>query len=424
MPSDLRTVVEQAWLIAVREYRELVRSRSFVLTTLLTPAAFGAMLGGGVLLGKHTAMHERIAVIGNQLPLAQAVAGELRRVPDGPTVVEIDSPVTAALEAALNQRIEQKQLSGYLSLAPSPGLNGQRTVFVSGSALASVSTAQLQSAVVEAEARQALLARGVPAGTAETLLQHTQVEAERLREGKLQRADDKLDFAGASSLVFLLYVAVLIYGMNVARSVVQEKTSRIYEVLLASARADSLMAGKLLGVGAAGLTQVAVWFVLLALLTGSSLAETYGVHGLQSLGIAPLQIVYFAVFSTLGFFFYNGVCAGVGAMMGAEQELQQFSIIIVAPLIVSVLMMHYVLTNPSAPASVALSLIPPFTPIIMYLRVCAATPPAWQIALSVALLVLAIAAVVWLAARVYRVGILMYGKRPTLPEAFRWLRQS
>jgi ABC-2 type transport system permease protein len=184
------------------------------------------------------------------------------------------------------------------------------------------------------------------------------------------------------------------------------------------------MFGKLLGVGAAGLTQVAIWFILLGVLTGTSLASTYGLHGIASLGIRPIQITFFIIYFILGFLFYSGISAGIGALVGAEQELQQFSFIIVAPLMVSVFMMSYVLANPSSSTSTILSLVPPFTPIVMYLRICAQQPPAWQLGLSILLLLLSIAFVVWLSARIYRVGILMYGKRPTLPEALRWIRTS
>ena len=423
-PSEELLILQQGWLVAVREYRERVRSKAFVLATILTPVLLGAVLGGTVLLAMHANANQRIAIASNDEAEAAAVAAELRTEEHGPQSVEVVSPAPPATLAALNRRVESKDLNGYLLLTGQPGTTVPRAVYVSASSADISSGTMLEVALGRASTRAAMLRRGIPAAEAGRLLRRVPVETEQVRDGKAVASDSERSFAGAYALVMLLYVVVLIYGMNVARSVVQEKTSRIYEVLLSAARADSLMLGKLLGVGAAGLTQVAIWFVLLSAIAGTSLASTYGLHGLGSLGIRPEQIVFFLIFFVLGFLFYSGISAGIGALVGAEQELQQFSFVIVAPLLVSILMMSYVLANPGSTISVVMSLIPPFTPILMFLRICAQPPPVWQLALSVVLLVASIVLVVWLAARIYRVGILMYGKRPTLPEALRWLRAS
>jgi ABC-2 type transport system permease protein len=177
-------------------------------------------------------------------------------------------------------------------------------------------------------------------------------------------------------------------------------------------------------VGATGLTQMGIWAALVAGYAGSALAATQGIHGLGSLGITKLELAFFAIFFLGGFYLYSAMAAALGSSVSGEQEVQQFSFILISPLVVSVVMMMYVMQNPSSPTSVILSLLPPFTPIIMYMRICAQTPPAWQLALSVVLLLGSVLGMVWLAARVYRVGVLMYGKRATLPEIIRWLRYS
>jgi ABC-2 type transport system permease protein len=424
MPSEGLLLLQQGWLVAVREYCERVRSRAFLLATLLTPVLLGAVLGGMVLFAIHANANQRIAIVSNDAEQAAGIAAELRAQDHAPQSVELVSPANPAALTALNRRVETKDLNGYLLLNPQPGTAVPHAVYVSGSSADIGSGAMMQAALSRAGTRAAILARGIPQGEAERLLRRVPVETEQVRHGQAIASDSERSFAGAYALVMLLYIVVLIYGMNVARSVVQEKTSRIYEVLLSAASADSLMLGKLLGVGAAGLTQVAIWFALLSAIAGTSIASTYGLHGLGSLGIRPVQIAFFLVYFVLGFLFYSGISAGIGARLGAEQELQQFSFIIVAPLMISVFMMNYVLANPGSTTSVVLSLLPPFTPIIMYLRICAQQPPAWQLALSVLLLLASIALVIWLAARIYRIGILMYGKRPTLPEALRWLRAS
>jgi ABC-2 type transport system permease protein len=427
MQGNGKLLLGQTWLLASREYRERVRSRAFVLVTLLTPLVLGGVLGGTALLAVHASASQRVAIVSDDLAEARDTAQELKQESGGPQSVEVLAPEgaggqAAGEQAALNRRVEAKELNGYLLVTH--GAAGQRAIYVSSSSADLQTGGMMEDALSRASTRMALRARGLSAADASALLQHVSVETEQVQGGRLMSRNNKRGFAGAYALVMLMYIVVLIYGMNVARSVVQEKTSRIYEVLLSTATADALILGKLLGVGAAGLTQVAIWFVLLGAVAGTSLAETYGLHGLGSLGIRPEQVVFFLVYFVLGFLFYSGISAGIGALLGAEQELQQFSFIIVAPLIVSVLMMNYVLSNPGAPISVAMSLIPPFTPIVMYLRICAGATPAWQIALSIVLLLGSIGLVVWLAARIYRVGILMYGKRPTLPEALRWLRAS
>jgi ABC-2 type transport system permease protein len=206
--------------------------------------------------------------------------------------------------------------------------------------------------------------------------------------------------------------------------VVEEKTSRIFEVLLSTVQPQSLMAGKLLGVGAAGLTQMAIWFVLIAGIMGTSASTAIAQGGLGAFGIHPQQIFFLLAYFLLGFFFYSAIAAAVGASVSSEQESQQFSIVIVAPLTVGMVMISYIVSNPTALPVVLLSLFPPCAPIVMFLRMSSQMPPAWQIALSMLLMVVFIWGAIWFASRIYRVGILMYGKRATLPEILRWMRYS
>jgi ABC-2 type transport system permease protein len=282
----------------------------------------------------------------------------------------------------------------------------------------------MESAVTDGLVREQLLQRGMTDGQVKTLMKDVKLNTQQVKNGKAVTSDAERSFAGAYVLILVLYGSVLIYGINIARSVVEEKTSRVFEVLLSTASSDDLMLGKLLGVGATGLTQMGIWALLILGYAGSALAGAQGIHGINSLGITKVELVFFAIFFLGGFFLYSAMAAALGSSVSGEQEVQQFSFILISPLVVSVVMMMYVMQNPSSPTSVILSLLPPFTPIIMYMRICAQTPPAWQLALSVVLLLGSVLAMVWLAARIYRVGVLMYGKRATLPEMIRWLRYS
>jgi ABC-2 type transport system permease protein len=256
------------------------------------------------------------------------------------------------------------------------------------------------------------------------LLKGVNIATKQVKNGELVSGDSAKHFWGAYIMAFLLYFSVVFYGVNVAQSVVGEKASRVYEVLLASVRPESLMLGKLVGVGGAGLTQMAIWAVLALVLSGSSMAASLGPGGLASYGVTPLKLVFFVMYFVLGFLFYSALSAGFGATVGSEQEVQQFGMLIALPQTVGFVLMPYILGNPNSPAAVLLSLLPPWTPIVMILRMAAMAVPWYQLLLSVVLMIAAIVCLLWGASRIYRVGILMYGKRPTLPEMLRWMRYS
>jgi ABC-2 type transport system permease protein len=175
-------------------------------------------------------------------------------------------------------------------------------------------------------------------------------------------------------------------------------------------------------VGAVGLTQIAVWVLIgLGATTPGLLAAR---SELSQIDLAPGALPAFAVFFVLGFMLYSALYAALGAMVNSEQEAQQWQFLVVMPLIVPVMMMTYVIRQPNAPLSVWMSLVPFFAPILMYMRVVVQTPPLWQIAVCVALLIATLWGVVALCSRIYRVGILMYGKKPTLPEIVKWVRYA
>jgi ABC-2 type transport system permease protein len=335
------------------------------------------------------------------------------------------SPASDAQRAELNQRVENKTLDGYLWLEQKPGSAAPDVSFISRSAGDLFSLGGIESAVDHGLQRAQLLQHGATGAEILAMTRHADIQTMQIRGGQLVPSNSLKSFAGAYAMMFLIYFTVVFYGMNVARSVVEEKTSRIFEVLLSTVKPQSLMAGKLLGVGAAGLTQMAIWFVLISAVLGNSAASASTGHGgLAAFGIHPLQLFFLAAYFLLGFFFYSAIAAAVGASVSSEQEIQQFSMVIVAPLTVGMILIGYITSNPTALPVVLLSLFPPCAPIVMFLRMSSQMPPAWQIALSMVLMLLFIWGAIWVASRIYRVGILMYGKRATLPEMLRWMRYS
>jgi ABC-2 type transport system permease protein len=416
--------MREVLLIARREYLERVRSRAFLMMTILFPLMIGLLIGGSIFAGKLGSGVKDIAIASNDAALARAVAAEMQSEPAQGTPLEVVAPASDAQRAALNRRVEDKALDGYLWLEEKPGSGAPEVSFISRSAGDLFSLGGIESAVDHGLERERLVQHGVSSAEITAMTRHPDIQTMQIRAGRLTPSNSLKSFFGAYAMMFLIYFTVVFYGMNVARSVVEEKTSRIFEVLLSTVQPQALMAGKLLGVGAAGLTQMAIWFLLVSTIVGTSAGASLGSGGLAAFGIHPQQLFFLAAYFLLGFFFYSAIAAAVGASVSSEQEIQQFSIVIVAPLTVGMVLISYIVGNPTALPVVLLSLFPPCAPIVMFLRMSSQMPPAWQIALSMVLMLLSIWAAIWVASRIYRVGILMYGKRATLPEILRWMRYS
>ncbi|HER20396.1 MAG TPA: ABC transporter permease [Chromatiales bacterium] len=220
--------------------------------------------------------------------------------------------------------------------------------------------------------------------------------------------------------VMILYTALMTWGLAISRGIVEEKGSRVIEVLLSSIPPRDLLIGKVVGLGLAGLTQMAIWGAVgLAL---SSYAAVATAEVLKNVTIEPVVFVYFIVFFLLGFLLYASIFTVVGSMCSSEQDAQQLQGIVTMPLIVPIIVLMFIVQSPNGAVSVVLSLIPLFAPMIMLARVILLEPPLWQVLLSIVLLVLSIVGAVEFSARIFRVGILMYGKRPDLRELIRWYK--
>jgi ABC-2 type transport system permease protein len=243
------------------------------------------------------------------------------------------------------------------------------------------------------------------------------------KDGSLVKTNAQASLWKGYVMALLLSMTTMIYGMNVARSIIQEKTSRIFEVMLAIARPGDLLAGKLIGVGAVGLTQIGIWLVAGAVLLFSPLAAAL-MSGEFAVHFTWTEAILFPVYFVLGYLLYSSLFAGLAATCETEQELQMYMPLAAAPTWLSFALIMLIINDSNSGWSVAASLFPPTAPVIMFLRMASEIPPAWQLALSIVLLMLSVWGVLWFSTRLYRVGILMYGKRATLPELLRWLRYS
>jgi ABC-2 type transport system permease protein len=334
--------------------------------------------------------------------------------------VDVISPGNSATKATLDSMLTDKQLDGYLWITPASSASARPSFSYTPRSAGDISTkGTITSALRTVLMRERLGHQGMVASDVDSLMEP--VEINTTQAGK--NADTTSSFVAIYVLFFLMYMVILLYGMNVARSIIEEKTSRVFEVLLATIRPEEMMAGKVIGVGSVGLTQVAVWLATAVLLTSTSILSAIG-SGTVHVSLNAMQIIFFVVYFLLGYLLYSSVAAALGAMVNSEQELQQLNMFLVMPLAGCMFALAPVITNPSGPVARIISLIPFCSPLIMYLRISLAMPPAWEIALSIVLMIATICAILWVASRIYRVGILMYGKKPNLPEILRWLKYS
>ena len=233
-------------------------------------------------------------------------------------------------------------------------------------------------------------------------------------------------FFVAYGLFFLLYMVLLIWGQQVLQGVLEEKGSRVVEVVASAARPFDLMMGKLLGIGAAALTQFGVWMATAVALTAP---QVLGMLSLlpADVGLPEVrveQVVLVVAFFLLGFFVYSSMYAAVGAAFENLQDAQNMVFIPTMSIVLPIFFMFPVINDSNSTLSVIVSLVPLLTPILMPLRIAVEMPPWWQLALALVLTAGFVVLMVKLAARVYRVGILMYGKKPTVKELWRWLRYA
>ena len=413
--------MRNVWLIARREYLERIRAKSFMIMTILIPTLMAALVYGGSIINGHGSSASQIAVVTQDIQFGEDFQAEFAAKKDPKVDVDVISPGNATTRATLDAELKARQLDGYLWVTPAPAGSASgspaRASFqwVPRSKTSSPSKGTVGDAVRAVMIREGLTHSGMGSSDVGTLMQSVDLDSSQAK------SNDRSSSATQSAygLFFLMYFVILFYGMNVARSIIEEKTSRIFEVLLATIRPEEMMAGKVIGVGAVGLTQVAIWIVAGVALTGSGLLASD-----VSLSLSPLQAFFFVLYFILGYVLYSSVAAALGAMTSSEQELQQMNIFLMLPLIACSTVIFRVVNEPDGIIAKAFSFFPFCTPLIMYMRIAVQQPPWYEIAISIAEMLLTICLVLWVASRIYRVGVLMYGKRPNLPEIIRWLKYS
>jgi ABC-2 type transport system permease protein len=431
-----------------REYLIRVRTKAFWISTVLVPVMMLAFTVVPTLMLSRTGGTYAVAVVTDNPALfaelersvaertgvptgSEAPAGRSDARP-GPTAGQIvirlqrvaPDADAAAQRLALKRRVVGKDLAGVL-VFPVGVLAEGKVEYVSTNVSAFRLMSALDGAVEAAIVHQRLAGAGVAQDKVKALTARTEMKAVRIGEDLTESKEGAAEksFILSYILTFTLYVTMLFYGYYVMRGVLEEKSSRIVEVIVANVRPMELMLGKIFGVGAVGLTQYAIWALAAMNLAVPGVMGLAAMEGSSAL-LSPVLLIFFVVFFVLGYFLYASLYAAVGAAFNTEEEAQQMQMVISMFLVLPIVMMFPVLANPDSTLSVVLSLVPFFAPILFFVRMSVQMPPTWQIVLCLVLLVGSIFAVARLAAAVYRVGILMYGKRPTIREIVGWMRAS
>jgi ABC-2 type transport system permease protein len=430
--------LKNVWLVAKREYLERVKTKAFVILTVLTPvliAAFG--IGPSALMMRKTKGERKIAVVSANGDLVAAIKKNLEDGDDAANAkdgepaagkqeeglrffVYTSGDLSEANRQDLQAQIDRKQIHGFVWL-DEKSVADHKFQYTAANTADFQENDRIRRAVRDAAMKQELKQNGVSEGRLDAVLKPFDMDEVQWLQGKAKKGGG-LQFFSVFILGFAMYMITLMYGMNVLRAVITEKTSRIMEVLLSTLSPAELMSGKIFGVAAVGITQVVIWIMTGALL---SLPGAYTLSGLiQQANLTLATGLFFALYFLLGFLLYSSMCAGLGATVNSEQEAQQFQFVVIMPLLLSFFYMFVAMKDPNGPLTVALSMFPFSAPIVMYTRIIIGSVPAWQIALSIALMIVTIIGVIWLCARIYRVGVLMYGKKPNLPEIIRWIRYA
>jgi ABC-2 type transport system permease protein len=416
-------VSPKLWAVVKREYLERVRTKAFVIGTILGPLLMAALMIVPALMARSKSKPLRVAVVDASGALREEVEQALREVKEGERArFDVQGGASDASDAArepLRRAVKDQSLDGYV-LLPKDVLREGTITYYGRNVSNFGDLNSLEGTVGRVLVSRRLTAAGLDPKKVSDLTREAKLTRMRVSDTG-EREDQGATFLLALILMMILYISILMWGQAVMTSVIEEKTSRVVEVMASGVPSTTLLLGKLIGVGSAGLTQFLVWALSLFAV---SLASAGAIGSFVMPEISPLLLVSFVVFFLLGYFFYSSLYATIGAAVNTVQEAQGLVFPVLMPIILAMVCWPAVMQSPDGRLAFTISMIPGMSPLIMFLRIVVLTPPMWQILLSIAILVAGILALIWFAARVYRVGILMYGKRPTFPEIVRWVRHS
>jgi len=417
------------WVILRREYLAKVKTKGFWIATALFPLLiFASAVLPSLIAQKGKGSSEPILVvdlIGDFYPMVQASLLAMQPAERLPLKQETaDTRDVLTLMSGLNRRVELGNIQGYIVVDHEAVTAEKQLIYFARNPSSIVMNERLGVLMRNAVTRYRLAKAGVSDQQIATAFLRVRFGVQKATNDPARRETDTAALFMTFGLVLAMYASLMMYGVQVLRGVLEEKSSRIVEIIISSVSSTDLMLGKILGIGAVGLTQVCIWSICSFLVTAPQLVLALSISPVRMPVVHFTTAIFLPVYFLLGYLLFSTIFAAIGAMFSSEEDAQQM--VVVAQLIVATPMFLFlpVLSNPSSMLATTLSLIPFFGSTLMYLRIVTETPPGWQIALSIALIVATILVMAWLTSKIYRVGILMYGKKPTLPELWSWLRYT
>ena len=438
--------MRRVWAVVSREFTERVRTRAFIIGTVAGPLLVGffmvlpALLAGRETRAKHIVVVDAASgEFGGML--AASLRDEVRDTAEAQPrpLYRVDYLAAAADASELDSLIgltgldpekNAHAIDGVL-IATDSALEAGKLTYLGSNVSSPSDMGRLQRVVRPVVLRERLARANVDPAVALSAVGPVSLETQRVSDGRLTGESGEASFLLAYLMAFVLYLALLIYGLQIMMSVVEEKGTRIMEILVSTLSPFQLLLGKIVGVGAVGLLQLSIWAGTAMLLTTYrvQLAGVIGVSPTEMSDIpiptmSPALLVVFLLFFVLGFMLYAAAYAAVGAMCSSQQQTQQVQMPVTMFIALGLVSMFALLGDPNGQLASVLTLVPPVAPFVTPVRYSLSPLPFTTVLASAAATGVGILAVTWVAARIYRVGILSYGKRPTAAELLRWVRAS
>ena len=422
--------MRKTFLIIQREYLTRVRKKTFIIGTLLFPLLYMLLIFGTSYIAEKTRQQLKVAVADSS-GLFSKPQLELQNGMDNSSVMDlVQAPAGKAFDY---------EAAGYDALILIPSIRWENPEVTQLVMKTKKSYGSATEAVIEAKINRLWddiknEKLGIDAAKRQILSQN------RIKVKALNENDEKVDAALSNGIGmacgFLIYFIILIYGSQVMMGVMEEKTNRIAEIIVSSVKPFQMMLGKIIGIGLVALTQFLLWIAFIFVIynvttrisgTGSAGAANQIVGSIQHIFTSinlPLTLFCFAFYFLGGFFFYSSIYGAIGSAINEDvREAQSLSFPVTMLVIISIVLMTTAVNDPTGPVAVWASIIPFSSPIVMMARIPYGVPgtvPWWQLGLSMGLLIAGFMFTTWFAAKIYRTGILMYGKKTSWKEMLRW----
>jgi len=421
------------FLVFKREYFSRLKSKTFILTTLLAPVGFLLIFLIPIAVSSLSTERERVVYVVDETGtidhrLVQANPG-LYRIPD-----------TTNMDV-LRGEVMSRKVDAYIYITESVITNTGSPELVYGGAGGLMFIQGIRSDIQSAVRTELLDRSDVNPEVREIFNKRVSLQTSKLTETGEEETDTTALFIVGLVFGIVIYAAMFIYGAIIMRSVIEEKSSRIIEVITSAVKPLELLLGKVIGVGALGMTQFLIWIIAISGIgavagmfmlgttpdaaTGEALEQAAASGVSFSIPDIGIELwIGLLVFFLLGYLIYSALFAAVGSAVESETDSQQLTLPISIPIIIAMLLINHVASDPDSTLSVVSSMFPLFTPMLMPVRMAVLDVPLWQVLGSIVLMALTFIVLMWLSARIYRVGMLMYGKKAGFRELARWIRYS